>query len=185
MTSVISSISFPMLAFHRLSVCLLPLISAPRVLADLAQHKPLSKAQLRQFYPKMAAAPAPEPAALVDWAQASLGALFPASTAPKEDLQDGQDWFSNAFSRAFAPDAELTIATASSMQPMSQDDGEGEHEEAFADLEPGEGNDVKHVTGEDAIAALRELASGGPKLEFDSVRQTAGDDQVCLFLLSF
>jgi hypothetical protein len=171
-----------MFAFRRLPLLPLPILfhvhCALGSLAYDPHNEPLSlDFQNRAFHVHSNISTMAEPTSLVDWTQTRLGALFPEQNAPQEDVADGQDWFTSAFSRAFAPDATFALATAPT-PPAAGDEHEGEEEADFAKADLGEGDDVQAVSGDAAVDALRKLASGGPKVQFEDVRQTAGDDQV-------
>jgi len=110
---------------------------------------------------------------LEDWVTSHLGAFFPTSTAPKEDMEDGQDWFANAFNRAFAPDASLTLAT---IEPPEDDPDKKLIAQKLAETTPGQGDEVKQVSGTEAVDALRELAAGAPRVEFQDVKKAKCED---------
>jgi hypothetical protein len=113
---------------------------------------------------------------LEDWVTSHLGAFFPTSTAPKEDMEDGQDWFANAFNRAFAPDVSLTLAT---IEPPEDDPDKKLIAQKLAETIPGQGDEVKQVSGTEAVDALRELAAGAPRVEFQDVKKAkCENDQV-------
>jgi hypothetical protein len=126
---------------------------------------------------------------LAQWTTARLGAFFPPQTTttesdttaedkhaavPADASGDDGDWFTDAFNAAFAPSAQLTLATA----PPAPNGGPDQPTDTLAALQPGEGEDVQTVSGADALKALRDLATGGPSAAFSDVRVVSGDDQV-------